>query len=191
MNTGTIAIAMAGVIVFAGCGRPQPRVMVETTLGNIVIEIYQDRAPITANNFLRLVDDGRYTGAAFYRSVTETNQPGDSVKIEVIQGGLEDRDSGLVPIVHETTSGTGVRHADGVISMARLEPGTASSEFFICIGNQPELDAGGKRNPDRQGFAAFGRVLEGMDVVRTIHRQPVEGQKLAPPIPIKRIFRIR
>jgi peptidyl-prolyl cis-trans isomerase A (cyclophilin A) len=187
----TITILTVGSVLLAGCGTPQPQVRIETPLGNIVIEVYQNRAPITATNFLRLVDGGRFTGASFYRSVTPTNQPADSIRIEVIQGGLGDGEAGIPPIEHETTSATGIRHADGVVSMARREPGTASSEFFICIGDQPELDAGGNRNPDRQGFAAFGRVIEGMDVVRSIHRQPVEGQKLVPPVPITRVVRVR
>ncbi len=187
----TVTVVLVGSVLCTGCGAPQPQVMIETPLGNITVEIYQSRAPITATNFLRLVDQGRFAGASFYRSVTLSNQPHDSVKIEVIQGGLGDRGDELPPIEHEATNVTGIRHADGVVSMARREPGTASSEFFICIGDQPELDAGGTRNPDRQGFAAFGRVIEGMDVVRAIQHQPVEGQSLMPPVPMTRVHRIR
>jgi peptidyl-prolyl cis-trans isomerase A (cyclophilin A) len=187
----TITLVVVGSLVSAGCGDPQPQVMIETPLGDITIEVYQNRAPITATNFLRLVDEGRFVGASFYRSVTLTNQPYDSVKIEVIQGGLGDAGEDVPPIEHEATNVTGIHHADGVVSMARREPGTASSEIFICIGDQPELDAGGTRNPDRQGFAAFGRVIGGMDVVRSIQHQPVEGQKLVPPVPMMKVYRVR
>jgi peptidyl-prolyl cis-trans isomerase A (cyclophilin A) len=114
------------------------------------------------------------------------NQPGNDIKIEVIQGGLGDdpRGLGLPPIAHETTEQTGIKHLDGTVSMARAGPGTASSEIFICIGDQPELDFGGQRNPDGQGFAAFGRVKSGMDVVRKIQAQHAECQMLDPEIAI-------
>jgi peptidyl-prolyl cis-trans isomerase A (cyclophilin A) len=165
-----------------------PKVMMRTSLGEITLEIYVDKAPITAGNFLKYVRENRLQGAAFYRVVREDNQPHNKVKISVIQGGLmADTDipeKSLPPIAHETTTQTGILHKDGVISMARLEPGTATSEFFICVGDQPELDFGGKRNPDGQGFAAFGRVIKGMDVVRRIQQQPTNEQLLTPSIKI-------
>jgi peptidyl-prolyl cis-trans isomerase A (cyclophilin A) len=116
------------------------------------------------------------------------NQPGKTVKIEVIQGGLYS-DSVIEkiqfpPIRHETTRETGLLHKDGVLSMARMEPGTASSEFFICVGDLPELDFGGKRNPDGQGFAAFGKVIKGMDIVRKIQQQKDSEQYLLNPVKI-------
>ncbi len=95
----------------------------------------------------------------------------------------------LTPIAHETTESTGILHRDGVISMARLEPGTATTEIFICVGDQPELDYGGRRNPDGQGFAAFGRVIDGMHVVRAIHQVPANGQYLDQPIPMLEVRR--
>lgn len=163
-----------------------PRVMIRTGLGDIILEIYVDKAPITAGNFLKYVWENRFRGAAFYRVVREDNQPHDKVKVSVIQGGLmaDIPERSLPPIAHETTAQTGILHKDGVISMARLKPGTATSEFFICVGDQPELDFGGKRNPDGQGFAAFGRVIKGMEVVRRIHQQPTNEQLLTPPIKI-------
>jgi peptidyl-prolyl cis-trans isomerase A (cyclophilin A) len=163
-----------------------PKVMIRTGLGDITLEIYVDKAPITAGNFLKYVRENRFRGAAFYRVVREDNQPHNKVKISAIQGGLMADIPGrsLTPIAHETTAQTGILHKDGVISMARLEPGTASSEFFICVGDQPELDFGGKRNPDGQGFAAFGRVIKGMEVVRRILLQPTNEQLLTPPIKI-------
>ncbi|UCD37080.1 MAG: peptidylprolyl isomerase, partial [Fidelibacterota bacterium] len=161
-----------------------------TELGDIRMELYPYDAPVTAANFLRYVDDNRFEEAYFYRTVTISNQPDDSVKIEVIQGGLAVDTSFYPPIVHEPTIQTGIKHRDGVISMARLEPGSATSEFFICVGDQPELDFQGRRNPDGQGFAAFGRVVDGMDVVRRIHAQPTEEQWLSPPILIVNIIRL-
>ncbi|MDZ7332444.1 MAG: peptidylprolyl isomerase [candidate division KSB1 bacterium] len=164
-----------------------PRVTFQTSLGDFEVVLYAKAAPITTANFLRYVDENRFEGASFYRTVRLDNQPNNAIKIEVIQGGLKDDDHplSLPPIPHETTAMTGIVHQDGVISMARNEPGTATSEFFICIGDQPALDFGGRRNPDGQGFAAFGRVIKGMDVVRAIHRQPAEGQWLNPTIPFK------
>jgi len=171
-----------------------PRALIATSLGDIEVEVFPDNAPITVANFLRYVDDKLYDGTAFFRTVTMENQPNSEVKIEVVQGGTVPKDraypSTYPPIEHEPTEVTGLRHVDGAISMARMKPGTATSSFFICIGDQPELDYGGKRNPDLQGFAAYGRVTKGMDVVREIHRQPHEGQRLQPPIEIQAVRRI-
>ena len=172
-----------------------PVVVIKTDLGDIKVEIYEKKAPITAVNFLKYVDNNLYEGGSFYRVVTMDNQPNNDVKIEVIQGGMMGGDSikmaqKFPPIVHETTEITGILHKDGVISMARSEPGSASSEIFICINDQPELDFGGKRNPDGQGFAAFGKVIEGMDIVRKIQLQPVEEQRLNPRIKIINIERV-
>jgi peptidyl-prolyl cis-trans isomerase A (cyclophilin A) len=167
-------------------------VLIETEVGDIVVEVFVDAAPATAANFLRYVDEGRFAGAFFYRVVTLANQPDDSVKIEVIQGGLgfDEHESPLPLIPHETTAETGVLHTDGAISMARNEPGSASSEFFICVGDQPELDFGGRRNPDGQGFAAFGRVVDGMEVVRAIQRQPADGQMLLEVVRVLKMQRL-
>ncbi|MBN2280261.1 MAG: alpha/beta fold hydrolase [Candidatus Marinimicrobia bacterium] len=163
-----------------------PVIRMETELGNIIIEADTVRAPITAKNFLRYIDERRFQGACFYRVVTPDNQPDNNIKIEVIQGGIPDEASllRLPPIPHETTEQTGLFHKDGTVSMARLGPGTADAEFFICINDQPELDFGGKRNPDGQGFAAFGQVIEGMDVARSIQQGPAKGQMLLQPVKI-------
>ena len=163
-----------------------PRVQFTTEVGEILAELYSDRAPITTENFLRYVDEERFAGTVFYRVVRMDNQPKDSIKIDVIQGGLklDHHPKMLPPIPHETTQQTCLLHQDGTLSMARDEPGTASSEFFICVGAQPELDFGGKRNPDGSGFAAFGKVIEGMDVVRAIHQSPAREQDLEPNIKI-------
>ena len=170
----------------SGCSDDSPVVVIRTSLGDVEVEIYQEAAPLTAGNFLKYVREKRFEGAIFYRTVTMDNQPDNDIKIEVIQGGLgeDPLGLGLPAIEHETTEQTGLKHLDGTISMARAEPGTASSEMFICIGDQPELDFGGRRNPDGRGFAAFGRVIRGMDVVLKIQAQPADGQMLDPEIAI-------
>jgi peptidyl-prolyl cis-trans isomerase A (cyclophilin A) len=147
------------------------KVQIETSVGKIIVELYADKAPITVANFLRYVDEKRYDGGKFYRVVRMDNQSTSPVKIEVIQGGLQnDSTKMLPPIPQETTQKTGILHVDGAISMARGKPESGASEFFICINAQPELDFGGKRNPDGQGFAAFGKVVKGMKVVRKIQK---------------------
>lgn len=179
---------IAALVLFAFLSKSQslPKVECVTYLGEIIFEIDTVHAPVTAKNFLTHVKIGTYKNALFYRVVRMNNQPQNEVKIEVIQGGLfDDVEIDKIPtIVHETTDQTGIQHLDGTISMARLEPGSASTEFFICIGNQPELDFGGKRNSDGQGFAAFGKVIKGMDVVRKIQQQKDTEQMIDEPIRI-------
>lgn len=161
-----------------------PRVIIETQLGNIEVVLEAAKAPRTVANFLRYVEAGAYVGGRFHRTVTPQNQPQNRVKIEVIQGGSAHEDKDLPPIALERTRDTGLRHINGAISMARDTPDSATSDFFICIGDQPELDFGGKRNPDGQGFATFGRVVKGMDVVRNIQSRPEHGQALTPVVKI-------
>ena len=169
-----------------------PRVLIQTSLGTVEVEVDTVRAPITSRNFLRYVDQGSYREGRFHRTVRADNQPENRVKIEVIQGGLDSlRARDFPPIELERTTQTGLLHRDGTISMARDGPDTATSDFFICIGDQPELDFGGKRNPDGQGFAAFGRVTRGMDVVRQIQTARAKGQLLTPPIEIVDVTRVR
>jgi peptidyl-prolyl cis-trans isomerase A (cyclophilin A) len=183
---GSLFVLLAWVLPASSQNTPAPRVRVETSLGAIVMELYPDKAPGTVANFLRYVDAGHFDGGQFHRTVTPENQPNDSVRIEVIQGSVAAaRTSEAFPAIPlERTSVSGLRHLDGTLSMARGGPDSARSSFFICIGDQPSLDFGGHRNLDGQGFAAFGRVLEGMDVVRRIQRSPAEGQNLNPPIRI-------
>jgi len=168
-----------------------------TSLGVIEMEIYTDAAPITATNFMRLVDGSHMDGGSFYRAVSPENDNGSPI-ISVIQGGLGNAESPFPPIAHETTADTGLLHVDGAVSMARADVGTASTELFICIGDQPALDFGAARNPDGQGFAVFGRVVRGMDVVNAIHTQPANtptesaymaGQILEEPVAIISIRR--
>ena len=183
---------MLEALLLAAMAAPPLRVEMLTEAGRIVVELDAARAPATAANFLRYVDTGLYDGGVFHRTVTPANQPQNKVKIEVVQAGANParEREGLAPIALERTSKTGLRHVDGAISMAREGPDTATSDFFICIGAQPELDYGGARNPDGQGFAAFGRVVEGMDVVRRIQRSPADGQKLTPPVRILKARRL-
>jgi len=169
-----------------------PRVRVSTSLGDIVIAVDTVHAPVTSANFLSYVDAGMYANGRFHRTVTPQNQPDNLVKIEVIQGGRDSAHAGeRAPIPLERTSVTKLKHLDGTVSMARGGPDTATSDFFICIGDQPALDFGGRRNPDGQGFAAFGTVTSGMDVVRRIQQSPAQGQTLTPAIVILSIKRVR
>jgi peptidyl-prolyl cis-trans isomerase A (cyclophilin A) len=197
-----LATASAVAVAVVGAARgiqtsaaPGPvRVLVQTELGDIVLAVDTERAPITAANFLRYVDAGHYNGGTFHRTVKMDNQPDSPVKIEVIQAGVNpDRaKEGFQPIALERTSVTGLRHTDGTISMARGMPDSATSGWFVCINDQPSLDFGGARNPDGQGFAAFGRVVQGMDIVRKIQRAPnTDAQRLTPPIRILKAARMR
>ena len=173
-------------------------VALRTSQGDIIIELYSDKAPITANNFLRHLDEGFYDGSSFYRTVTIENDNGNP-KIEVIQGGIGDRIKPFSAIKHESTDITGLSHIDGTISMSRYEVDTATSDFFICIGDQKGLDFGGTRNKDGLGFSAFGRVISGMDTVRKINLLPsekkteniyVQGQMLDNPVVIYKAERL-
>jgi peptidyl-prolyl cis-trans isomerase A (cyclophilin A) len=174
--------------------RPLPHVLVQTEAGDIEIEVDVVRAPISAGRFLKHVDAGFYAGGRFQRTVKMDNQPDNDVKIEVIQASLNPdhtNDAGD-PIALERTSLTGLKHLDGVVSTPRGAPDSARSGFFICINDQPSLDFGGKRNPDGQGFGAFGRVVRGMDVVRKIQQAPNnDAQNLTPPIKILSIKRVQ
>ena len=169
--------------------------LIQTELGDIEVEVDAKNAPDSAANFLRYVDAGHYDGGLFHRTVklSPDNQPNNTVKIEVVQAGVnpDKSKSGFPAIKLERTNATGLLHKNGVISMARSGPDTATSDFFICIGDQPELDFGGKRNADGQGFAAFGKVVRGMDIVKKIQQSSAEGQTLKPPIKIISIKRVK
>jgi peptidyl-prolyl cis-trans isomerase A (cyclophilin A) len=168
----------------------KPRVRVQTGQGTIVLELEQDKAPITAGNFLRYVDTGRYDGSTFYRAM----RTGGSGATGLIEGGLQNDPAKLLaPIAHESTLVTGLKHLDGALSMARAAIGTTTADFFICVGPASYLDADPSRPGDNAGYAAFGQVVEGMDVVRAILASPtdgvarnpvMQGQILDPPIPI-------
>ena len=166
--------------------------LIKTELGNISIELYPAKAPVTVANFLKYVDTHLYDSSSFFRAVTLNNQPNNAVKIEVIQGGNVDSLKEFAPINLETTTQTGLLHKDGTISMARNAPASATSSFFICINDQPSLDYGGKRNADGQGFAAFGKVVNGMEAVKKIQQlYPEQGQYFKPVVQIISITRIQ
>jgi peptidyl-prolyl cis-trans isomerase A (cyclophilin A) len=155
-------------------------VVIDTALGPITVLLELDRAPLSTGDFLQYVDRGLYAGGAFYRTVRPDDDP-SPIKIEVLQGGVTDDNQYLAPIAHEPTSRTRLRHRDGTISIARDTVGTGTAgAFFICIGDQPELDFGGKRNPDGQGFAAFGHVSSGMELVRKIWSSKTQGPPGSP-----------
>jgi peptidyl-prolyl cis-trans isomerase A (cyclophilin A) len=188
------AVAAVGLVSIAHpAAQDSVRVLVQTELGDIELGIDTKRAPNTAANFLRYLDAGHYNGGTFHRTVKMDNQPDSPVKIEVIQAGVsaERAGDGFPPIPLERTTVTGLRHTDGAVSMARGQPDSATSGWFICINDQPSLDFGGARNPDGQGFAAFGRVVRGMDVVHKIQQAPnTDAQRLTPLIRILKAGRI-
>jgi peptidyl-prolyl cis-trans isomerase A (cyclophilin A) len=170
-------------------------VAIETSLGTIDVEVDATHAPITAANFLRYVDAKMYDGGRFHRAVRMDNQVRKDVMIQVIQGGRGPEQAktaqGFGPIALERTSVTTLKHVDGAISMARGNTAdSAVSDFFICVGDNPSLDFGGGRAADGQGFAAFGRVVRGMDVVRKIQAsQTNDREQLIEPVAIVRVFR--
>ena len=193
MSNSAYTFIIIPLLLFSSLGQSgikKETIIIRTELGDIYARLDLKKAPGTTQNFLRYIDSKMFDSACFYRAVRLDNQPHDSIKIEVIQGGrYEDEDKGFPPVLHETTEKTGIKHKDGTISMARSEPGTATSEFFICVGDQPELDFGGNRNPDGQGFAAFGKVIKGMDVVKKIYSGDPSGQYLEKPVLILEIVR--
>jgi len=171
----------------------KPHILIRTGAGDIEVELYPRQAPRTVNAFLSYIDSGFYENGSFYRVLNDDNQSSDAPKSELIQGGIwrtnHQRANSLTGIPHETTQQTHILHKDGVISLARTTPGTAGSEFFICIGDQPGFDYGGENNPDGQGYAAFGKVVKGLDIVRNIYARPENNQSFDPPVPIFSIER--
>ena len=178
--------------------KPNPRVKLETAQGEIVLELYLDKAPITAGNYLKYVDRGLFNGASFYRASRPDGYT--ATDYGVVQGGLQnDPKKILPPIAHESTLKTGILHTNGTISMGRRAPGTATSDWFICLGDQTYLDADPK-DPKNLGFAAFGRVVSGLEVVQKIIGLPVDpnrgvgamkGEMLKVPVKIIRASRLR
>ncbi len=171
----------------------QVAVVLTTSLGDIEVVVYPEKAPLSAGDFLNYVDRGLYQGAAFYRVIRPDNDKGSPI-IEAIQGGLLTETPPTATIAHESTQQTGIKHLDGTVSLARRDVGSGTAAaFFIIIGDQPSMDFGGSRNADKQGFAAFGRVVKGMEVVRAIQQIRdssdvgpfIKGQMLSNPIVIE------
>jgi peptidyl-prolyl cis-trans isomerase A (cyclophilin A) len=178
----------AAVLLLQTAHTAPVRVILDTEFGRITVEVDVGRAPVTAGNFLKYVDGGFYDGGRFHRAVRPATERRTDVPIQVIQAGInpERRAAAFPAIPLERTRATGLTHVDGAISMARNGPDSARSDFFLCIGDQPELDFAGRRNADGQGFAAFGRVVDGMDVVKRIQAETVRPgtETLDPPITI-------
>jgi peptidyl-prolyl cis-trans isomerase A (cyclophilin A) len=167
-----VMVAAAAAMVPGGS---EPLVTLETPLGSILIRVQTSKAPVSGGDFLKYVTYGSYNGGRFFRVVRPDNDHG-TPPIDVVQGGVRPGAAVGAPVAHETTAVTGLRHLNGTVSLTRDKPGSGSgSEFFICVGDQPALDFGGRRNPDGQGFAAFGQVTDGMDLVRKIWGMDASG----------------
>ncbi len=187
----TIAAAALGLTSCAttAAGQDAPRVVIETDAGRMVVELNLARAPLSTCNFLSYVTDGDYDGGRFFRTVVRAANTANPHPIDVIQAATPrgDDDDLRPPVTLERTRDTGLSHVAGAISMARDGPDTATSSFFIVTQDTPALDFGGGRNPDGQGFAAFGRVVEGLDVARRIQMSPANSEeRLTPPVAIRR-----
>jgi peptidyl-prolyl cis-trans isomerase A (cyclophilin A) len=190
-----VLMAIFAGSLFLSCRQPKPlhpHVIFQSRLGDIEVELYEDKAPLSVAAFLRCVDSGYYKNASFYRVLSEDNQPIGVPKAELIQGGMwasKKRLDSIPAIPHESTQATGLSHLDGTLSLARQDTGTATTEFFICIGDQPGFNYGGENNPDGQGYAAFGRVVKGMKVAKFIYVQNETDQYFRPPVIINNIVR--
>jgi peptidyl-prolyl cis-trans isomerase A (cyclophilin A) len=190
-----LALGLAGLI--AGCHSASssgaPHVIISTEAGDIEVEVYPKQAPKTAGAFLSYIDSGFYKNGSFYRVLNDDNQVTGAGASRLIQGGIwktnHAKATGVPGVPHEATNMTHIQHTDGTVSLARSEPGSGTTEFFICVGDQPGFDFGGENNPDGQGYAAFGRVVKGMDVVRTIYARPENNQSLTPSVHIDNIVR--
>lgn len=167
-------------------------IVIETQYGDIEALLYTKQAPHSTRAILDYIDSGFYARSHFYRVLSEDNQTMGSAPASLIQAGLwgtREPRKYLKGIPHESTQTTGLSHLNGSLSLARQDTGTASSEFFICLGDQPDFDFGGENNPDGQGYAVFGRVSKGMDVVKKIYRRPEENQYFKPSVAIINIRR--
>lgn len=177
------------LVVLVACKAPKtgnPHVEISTRFGDIEVELYPKQAPVTCAAFLSYIDSGYYKKSSFYRVLVDEDQPSYAPKSEIIQGGIWKTNNELLQkipgIQHETTAQTKLSHTNGTISLARQEPGTANTEFFICVGDQPGFNFGGENNPDGQGYAAFGKVVKGMDVVNRLYAAPERDGQFTPQI---------
>jgi len=183
-------------LVFFACNQAaykNPHILIQTQLGDIEVELFPEKAPKTVAAFLSYVDSGFYNNTSFYR-VLKTEELPTATNTGIIQGGMwqtnPNKKITIPGVPHETTKQTGLSHESGTISLARLAPGTGNTEFFICIGDQTPLDAGRRGTEDGQGYAAFGKVFEGMTVVRKIQAQKSRGDKFDGKIEIRKITRL-
>ncbi|MDO9375675.1 MAG: peptidylprolyl isomerase [Ferruginibacter sp.] len=190
-----ILLVLITCLLFLGCSPPggsNPQLLINTNYGEIEVEVYPAKAPKTVAAFLSYVDSGFYTNTSFYRVVLAEGMS-TAANVGLIQGGIwqtNDKQHPNVPgILHESTKQTGLSHTTGTLSLARTTPGTANTEFFICIGDQTQFDAGNSNPRDGEGFAAFGKVIKGMQVVRTIQQQKKDGESFTQKIIIREIRR--
>ncbi len=177
-------------IFFISCSNKKydhPRILIETEAGEIEAELYPDKAPKTVAAITSYIDSGYYKKSSFYRVLREEDDVA-GINTGLIQAGTWPEKKNVPGIEHEPTSQTGLSHTNGTLSLARTQPGTASTEFFICLGDQKQFDAGNSRTADTAGFAAFGRVVKGMDVVRAIQKRPMNGDHFKKRILIKNII---
>ncbi|MEO9210837.1 MAG: peptidylprolyl isomerase [Ginsengibacter sp.] len=172
-----------------------PTIKIESSYGDIYVELYPKKAPKTVAGFLKFVDAGYFKNTSFYRVLKKEDQPSNAFKTQLIQGGLWQvnykKQISIPGIEHESTQQTGLSHTNGVISLARDTLGSASTEFFICIGDDHVYDYGGEASNDGQGFAAFGMVVKGMAIVREINKRPDFDTEFKPPIEIYNIKRVK
>lgn len=197
MKLALLGLLLATTVTARVSQQPPVLVIFDTELGSITMAVDVEHAPVTANNFLRYVDEKFYDEGVVNRAVRPDNTTRHDVEIQVIQIQINAarRREQYPPIPMESTSVTGLKHVDGALSMARNGPDTATASFSIAVGDQPEMDFGGKRNADGQGFAVFGRVAAGMDVVRKIQAAHTGAtgayrtETLDPPIKILRAYR--
>ncbi|MGZ5986508.1 MAG: peptidylprolyl isomerase [Caulobacteraceae bacterium] len=197
MDRRELVLGGLATVAFGGPAMAQDQVMVavKTSKGTITLQLEAAKAPITVRNFLRYVDAKLFDRSSFYRVSHVPNAPDHGL----VEGGLRgDPKKVFKPIAHESTAKTGLTHKDGTVSMARRGPGTATADFFIVVGDQPGFDADPSGEGDKDGFAAFGQVVEGMDVVHAIFEQKVsatagvgavKGEMLSPPVPILTVRR--
>lgn len=197
-------LALGVALALGACGEPKSNpdsdtVVLETELGKIVIDVDVEAAPVSGGDFLKYVDEGLYRGEGFYRTVTPETDPLD-MGMSLVQGGVLSVEPATPPVAHERTDATGLSNMPGSVALARNAVGTGSAAFFfINIGDNSFLDAGeGTRNPDGEGYAVFGQVVDGMDVVKKIQARETapdvlgifdDGQKLAYPVIIERAYR--
>jgi peptidyl-prolyl cis-trans isomerase A (cyclophilin A) len=187
-------ILLSTMLFLFSCNKSKhPHIKIVTSLGNIEAELYPDKAPVTVAAFLSYIDSGFYINSSFYR-VLLIESMASNYNTGIIQGGIwqsNNKKATVLPgIKHESPKQTGLSHTTGTLSLARLQAGTASSEFFICIGDQTEYDSSRAFNPDGLGFAAFGRVVSGMSIVRKIQSEPANGQVFNKPITILNIEKL-
>ena len=184
------ALALVSVPLSAGAAAKTVDVAIRTAQGTIVVRLEAAKAPVTVRNFLKYVDAKMYDNSTFYRSIASTGT-GPRAAPGILQGGLERSGRKLLaPIAVETTSHTGLHNVNGAIAMARTsDPNSATSEFFICVGDDSYLDS--DRQPDGKGYAVFGEVVRGFDVVLKIQHSPTEGDQLIPPVKILSVRRTK